>query len=207
MSKLALPKEINIIEPLGAGRRSEVYLAEYLGKKVALKVYCPAYIQKYQSKYKVNIGEFEYSRNRIAYQTPGLKQYVARPYELLRPEQGYELAFIQEYIDGVWLEDLMRQYRGLPDEVIQAGYNIVKYAAKVGLYDLDIPPGNIRLVRENNQLWVPKLYDFNLMPQHLSPPNPIMALGFKLGLRSKNHRDYRCLKHWKYLAKKASKQP
>lgn len=205
MSELALPNDVSIIEPLGSGRRSQVYLAEYLGKKVALKVYRQAYIDKYRSQYKVNIGEFEFSRNRLAYQTPGLKQYVAKPYDLLTPEQGYELAYIQEYIDGVWLEDLIKQYRGLPDGVMQAGYNIVKYAAQAGLYDLDIPPGNIRLVREQGQVWVPKLYDFNLMPQHLCPPNPFMALGYKLGLRSKNHRDFRSLKYWEYLAKQASK--
>lgn len=206
MSKIALPKDIQIIEPLGEGRRSNVYLAECSGDKVVVKVYKQVYIDKYKSQYKVNIGEFEFARNQLAYQTEELKSYVAKPYDLVKPEQGYTLAYIQEYVDGIWLEDLMQQYRGLPSEVLKAGYNIVKHAAKVGLYDLDIPPGNIRLVKQSNELWAPKLYDFNLMPQYLCPPNPFMALGFKLGLRSKNHRDYRSLKHWEYLGKQASKK-
>ncbi|MFK8028501.1 MAG: hypothetical protein AB8C40_10625 [Gammaproteobacteria bacterium] len=204
MTNLTLPTEIKIIKTLGSGRRSQVYLAMYQDQHVAVKVYKQKYIEKYQSQYNVNIGEFEIARNKVAYDTGALTQYVAQPYKLYRPEQGYDLAFVQEYIDGIWLEDLMQQAKGLPAYVLETGYYIVEQAAKVGLYDLDIPPGNIRLRQNNNGEWMPALYDFNLMPQHICPPNPFMAMGFKLGLRSKNHRDYRSLKHWGYLGKQAS---
>ncbi len=204
MPNLVLPTEIDIIQELGSGRRSQAYLAKYLDKTVAVKVYKPEYIEKYQSQYKVNIGEFEFSRNKIAFEAIALTNYVAEPYQLFRPEQGYDLAFVQEYVDGIWLEELMEQSRGLPETVLRAGYYIVEQAAKVGLYDLDIPPGNIRLRQNDSGEWIPKLYDFNLMPQHIRPPNPFMAIGFKLGMRSKNHRDYRSLKHWDYLGKQAS---
>ena len=170
-----------------------------------MKVYKQAYIEKYQSQYKVNIGEFEFARNKTAYEASALSKYVAEPYRLLRPDQGYDLAFVQEYIDGIWLEELMEQSKGLPEAVLRIGYYIVEQAAKVGLYDLDIPPGNIRLRQNAQGDWIPKLYDFNLMPQYICPPNPFMAIGFKLGLRSKNHRDYRSLKHWDYLGKQAEK--
>ena len=203
MPNLVLPTEIDIIQELGSGRRSKVYLANYYDKKVALKVYKQEYIEKYQFQYKVNIGEFEFARNKIAFESSALTKYVAEPYKVLSPEQGYDLAFIQEYVDGIWLEDLMSQSHRLPEEVLKAGYYIVEQAAKVGLYDLDIPPGNILLRQNASGEWLPKLYDFNLMPQHLCPPNPFMAIGFKLGLRSKNHRDYRSLKHWDYLGKQA----
>lgn len=203
MPKLILPDEIELVRELGAGRRSQVYLANYLEHEVVVKVYKQTYVEKYQTQYGVNIGEFEYYRNQTAYVAQSLSEYIAQPYRLLLPADGYTLAFIQEYVDGIWLEDLMGQLHGLPDEVLQAGYRIVKEAAKLGLYDLDISPGNIR-VQENAQGdWIPKLYDFNLMPQHLRPPNLFMALGFKLGLRSKNHRDFRSLKHWKFLGQQA----
>ncbi len=205
MPNLVLPTEIDIIQELGSGRRSQAYLANYLGKKVAVKIYKQEYIEKYQSQYKVNIGEFEFARNKIAYEASALTKYVAEPYRLLRPDQGYDLAFIQEYVDGIWLEELIEQSNGLPDAVLRTGYFIVEQAAKVGLYDLDIPPGNIRLRQNAQGEWMPKLYDFNLMPQYICSPNPFMAIGFKLGLRSKNHRDYRSLKHWDYLGKQASK--
>ena len=204
MPKLALPNEINLLHPLGEGRRSCVYLADMAHQRVVIKVYKSEYIAKYQSQYKVNIGEFEFFRNRTAYQAERLKQYVAKPYQLLLPSQGYDLALVQEYIDGVWLEDLMQELHGLPEQVLQAGYEIVREAAKVDLYDLDIPPGNIRLIKDQQGNYIPKLYDFNLMPQHMCPPNPFMALGFKLGLRNKNHRDFRSLKHWAFLGRQAA---
>jgi RIO-like serine/threonine protein kinase len=204
MPNLVLPKELDIIQELGSGRRSHVYLGKYFGKKVAVKVYKQEYIEKYQSQYKVNIGEFEFERNKTAYETATLTKYVAEPYQLLHPEQGYDLAFVQEYVDGIWLEELMEKSKNLPEVVLTAGYYIVEQAAKVGLYDLDIPPGNIIIRQSVDGEWVPTLYDFNLMPQHIHPPNPFMAIGFKLGLRSKNHRDYRSLRHWAYLGKQAS---
>ncbi len=205
MPKLTLPNEIEIIHALGSGRRSQVYLANYHDREVVVKVYKQEYIDKYQSQYKVNIGEFEMMRNKIAYEAETLTKYVAEPIALLGPQQGYDLVFVQEYIDGIWLEELIEKVQGLPEEVLEAGYNIVEQAAKIGLYDLDIPPGNIRLIKNAAGEWIPKLYDFNLMPQHMCPPNPFMALGFKLGLRSKNHRDYRSLKRWDYLGRQAQR--
>ncbi len=206
MFDISLPAEIALIRPLGSGRRSRVYLADYAQERVVVKVYKQEYIDKYQYQYGVNIGEFEYSRNCSAYQLDSLRKYIARPHCLLTTKQGYNLAFVQEYIEGICLEQLMTEYRGLPEEVLQAGHYIVEKAAEIGLHDLDIPPGNIRLVQDGDGLWLPKLYDFNLMPQHICPPNPLMALGFKLGLRNKNHRDLRSLKHWVFLGKQASKQ-
>jgi hypothetical protein len=204
MPNLVLPTEIDIFQELGSGRRSQAYLANYQDRKVVVKVYKQEYIEKYRSQYKVNIGEFEYARNKTAFETGTLRKYVAEPYRLLRPEQGYDLALVQEYVDGIWLEDLLEQLQGLPEEVLKAGYFIVEQAAKVGLYDLDISPGNIRLRQNAADEWLPQLYDFNLMPQHICPPNPFMAIGFKVGLRSKNHRDYRSLKRWDYLGKQAN---
>ena len=206
MLKLELPSDIEIVRKLGSGRRSQVYLAKYQGNDVVVKVYKQEYIDKYRLQYKVNIGEFEFQRNQAAAETATLTQYVAKPYQLVRPARGSALAFVQEYVDGVWLQDLMTKYKGLPEEVLQLGHYIVKEAAKIGLYDLDIPPGNIRVKQDTSGKWYPKLYDFNLMPQHMRPPNPFMALGFKLGLRSKNHRDFRSLKQWQYLSEQASKK-
>lgn len=206
MPKLELPNDIEIIYELGSGRRSQVYLAKYLGKDAAVKVYKTEYVQKYQNRYKVNIGEFEFQRNKIAAQVSAISEYIAQPYRLLQPKDGYTLAFVQEYVDGIWLEDVIEKTKGLPQELLEVGYFIVREAAKVGLYDLDIPPGNIRVKQNSQGKWYLKLYDFNLMPQYLHPPNPFMALGFMLGLRSKNHRDYRSLRQWNLLGKQAEKQ-
>lgn len=205
MHNLVLPEEIEVTKKLGSGRRSEVYLASYLDTLVIVKAYKPAFIDKYRSRYKVDIGEFEFSRNEATYHCQPISAYIAKPYRLLRAEDGFTPALIQEFVNGVWLLDVLEQLGRLPKEVLQAGYLIVKEASKLGLYDLDISPGNIQLLQDEAGAWYPKLYDFNLMPQHLQPPNPFMQIGFALGLRSKNHRDYRSLKQWEKLGLQAAK--
>lgn len=203
MAKIKLPKEITLGKELGSGRRSQVYSANYKDQPVVVKIYKPAYIDKYQRQYNVNIAAFEYERNKTMFDSPQLKRHCAQPYAVFSPEQGYSLAFVQEFIEGVWLEDLAIQMKGLPTEVLEAGYYIVEEASKLGLYDLDICLGNIRVQKNAVGKWVPKLFDFNLVPQHMSPPNPFMALGFLLGLRKKNHRDYRSLKSWEKFSQSA----
>jgi len=90
----------------------------------------------------------------------------------------------------------------LPQEVLKAGYEIVRTAESHGIHDLDISAGNILTVNcDEGEGWIPKLYDFNLLPQHMSPPNPFIAWGIKTGIRSKSHRDYRSLKNWQRMAK------
>lgn len=199
---LVLPGDIVASEYLGAGRRSNVYLGEYQSNKIVIKVYKPEYIEKYKDKYGVDIGEFEYMRNAKLYAQSDIREAIAKPYRLLRKEEGYTHALVQEYVLGTWLKDLASQLGHLPPEILRKGYEIVSHAARLGLYDLDISAGNIQVV-QGEYGWYPKLYDFNLMPQHLAPPNPFMALGFVLGLRSKNYRDFRSLKTWREIGKQA----
>lgn len=204
MRDLVLPEEIEIGKKIGSGRRSEVFLASYQGNTVIVKAYKPEFIDKYRSRYGVDIGEFEFNRNKTAYNSKLISTYIAKPYRLLGVADGFTPALVQEFVDGVWLLDLLEQLKYLPEEVLEAGYLIVKEAARLNLYDLDISPGNIQLLQNDAGKWFPKLYDFNLMPQHIQPPNPFMRLGFALGLRSKNHRDFRSLKQWKKLGQQAT---
>lgn len=204
MHDLILPDDIRVSKKLGSGRRSEVYLATYQEEAVVVKAYKHEYITKYRSRFGVDIGEFEFERNQIAYNSILISEYIAKPYRLLRAAEGFTPALVQEYVDGIWLRDMLKQLGRLPEETLDAGYLIIKEAARLGLYDLDISAGNIQVVQNESGAWLPKLYDFNLMPQYLQPPNPFMRLGFALGLRSKNHRDYRSLKEWQRLGREAS---
>ena len=205
MHNLVLPDEITLHEKLGVGRRSEVYLATYQDQQVVIKAYKSEFIDKYRSRYGVDIGEFEFERNTRAYNCDPISTYIAKPYRLLRAEEGFTSALVQEFVNGVWLLDLLKLLEYLPADVLEAGYLIVNEAAKLNLYDLDISPGNIQVLQNDKGIWFPKLYDFNLMPQYLQPPNPFMWLGFKLGLRSKNHRDFRSLKQWEKLGRQATR--
>jgi len=71
----------------------------------------------------------------------------------------------------------------------------VRAAEKSGVHDLDISVGNV-MINKVEEKWVPTLYDFNIMPQYLFPPNPMVGLAYKLGVRKKSFRDYRSLKNW-----------
>ena len=88
----------------------------------------------------------------------------------------------------------------VPPETLEAGRRIVAAASAAGLYDLDISTKNIK-VRKTEAGWMPVVYDFNLVPQYLYPPNPLLALAYWTGFRSKSHRDRRAIRNWVTLKK------
>jgi len=181
--------------PLGSGRRSEVWAVRYQGRPAALKVYRPVFIEKYRERYGIDIAEFEFERNRAFRAVPGLADYAARPLALIGRDGECDLGFVQERIDGLPLTELGRREGGLPRSVLEAGAFIVRRAEAAGLHDLDLYYRNV-LVRRRDGRWLPALHDFNLLPQHLFPPNPFLAIAYRTGLRRKSHRDYRCIRQW-----------
>ena len=199
---LQLPEDIKIKNFLGHGRRSTVYAADMLGTTVVVKIYKETYVQKYADKYNADIAEFEYSRNKSFFSQDELKKYTAQPIKILKKDEGYSHSFVQEYIHGTDLKTFARKNGYVPDSVLEAGEKILYLAKKINMHDLDISPGNIK-IRQVEKLWLPVIYDFNLMPQHLFPPNPIMALAFFTGLRNKSHRDNKSVRSWSFLAKEA----
>ncbi|MCY4420057.1 MAG: hypothetical protein OXC42_02215 [Gammaproteobacteria bacterium] len=191
-----LPDEIQVGSFLGRGRRSFSYKGKYENQDVVIKVYRREFVEKYQQKCSVDIAEFEFERNTNLYRIDDIRQYISRPYKVFKYDSGYTHSFVQEYVEGITLKQLINQSGFLPKEVLDAGYKIVKIAEANGVHDIDISQGNIKVTRRKG-VWIPKLYDFNLLPQHISPPNLLIALGIKLGLRRKSWRDYRSLKCWK----------
>ena len=196
LQALALPEEVKVKGLLGRGRRSFACRGEYGGKDVVVKVYRKEFVEKYWKKCCIDIAEFEYERNTILYDIDEIRPYIARPYRVFTRHSAFTHSFIQEYIEGITLKQLITRSGYLPDEVLEAGYQIVKCAEAHGVHDMDIYEENV-LVTRSEGTWMPKLYDFNLLPQHISPPNPFIALGIKMGLRSKSCRDYRNLGNWK----------
>jgi RIO-like serine/threonine protein kinase len=191
-----LPRGLELGEPIGEGRRSTVYEAQYQGRQLALKLYRPAFVEKYRRQYGVNIAAFEMARNRAFRSVPGLRPFAAEPVATFGVEDDFSPAFAQERIHGISLVALGQQQKGLPVSVLRAGEQIVALAEAAGLHDLDLYYKNI-LLRELKGEWRPVLHDFNLMPQHMFPPNPFLAAAYRLGLRRKSHRDHRCLRQWK----------
>jgi len=193
---LILPEEIQVISFLGRGRRSFSYKGKFDDQDVVIKVYRNEFVEKYIIKDNIDIAEFEFQRNSQLYSIDAIRPYIAQPFKYFPIDSKYTHSFIQQYVGGITLKLLIFQLGYLPNEVLNIGYKIVRLAESEGIHDLDISAGNI-LVVENNGSWMPKLYDFNLLPQHMSAPNPFMAFCFKVGLRRKSHRDYRSLKNWK----------
>lgn len=192
---LNLPQELLLIGFAGQGRRSVTFKANYQGETVALKVYRGEFIEKYQDRYKLNIAQFEMTRNQAFYAVDALRPYAAKPVRVLGVDDGYSLCFLQEFIDGPTLVELAEQNQGLPQTVLDAGQLICEQAEVAGLHDLDLFYKNI-LVRKQNDAWLPVINDFNLVPQYQFPPNPFLQLAYLTGIRKKSHRDWRCLKGW-----------
>ena len=195
-----LPDEVQVLSFLGRGRRSFSYKGKYKNLDVVIKIYRKEFIEKYTDKCNIDIANFEYERNSVLYNIESIRRYIAAPLKVFPQDCGYTHSFVQEYVEGITLKNLISQLGHLPNEVLERGYKIVKAAESSGVHDLDISVGNILVVNEND-IWIPKLYDFNLLPQHMNPPNPFMAIGFRMGLRRKSHRDYRSLKNWERRGK------
>lgn len=192
---LSFPPEIQIKGYLGKGARSHVFEAILDEDIVIVKTYRKEVAQKYRDKYDIDIAEFEFGRNKSLYDLNEITKYIARPYRVYPASSEYTHCMIQEYISGRTLKDLIIELGHLPREVLDAGYHIVRKAEANGVHDLDISSKNVMIVEEGGEL-IPKLYDFNLMPQCKHAPNPFIWLAIKLGLRARSYRDYRNLKKW-----------
>lgn len=198
-----LPPGLEPGDRLGEGRRSIVYKASWQGRTVALKLYRPEFVEKYRRKYGLDIARFEHDRNRTFIDVPGLAPYAAKPIGIFGQNDGFSPGFLQEYIDGLPLTELGLREGGLPAEVLEAGKRIVHLAESAGLHDLDLFFRNV-LVRQTKEGWVPVIHDFNLVPQHLFPPNPFLRAAYLLRLRKNSHRDYRCIRQWREFSDSCS---
>jgi len=200
---LRLPAELEVGRLVGKGRRSHVYEAELAGQTVALKLYTPEAIGKFRRRYGVSIARFEFDRCAACYAVPKLTPHIARPLRVFGERGGYTEAFVQEYLEGTRLIDLMRQQGSVPRETLAALTNIVTAAEAAGLHDLDVCASNVFL-SETERGWMPRLFDFNMMPQHLHAPNPWVGLLYRLGWRHPSHRDRLMLKHLENWRKKTA---
>ncbi len=195
LDNISLPENIEIVEYIGSGGRARIYSAMLDASKVIVKAYHKEVIRKYRDKYKVDIAEYEYSRNLALYALPEIQEYIAKPYHVFPASGQFTQCVVQERVYGESLENLIKRLGYLPEEILQAGQKIVKVAEMNKIHDLDISVGNVMISKIDN-IWVPTLYDFNIMPQYLFSPNPMVWLGYKLGIRKKSFRDYRSLRNW-----------
>ncbi len=204
--EIRIPDELKLGKLLGRGARSMGYEAEWQGRRVAIKFYRPRFIHKFRHRYGVDIAQFEFDRNAAFRAVPELSQYTVEPIRVLSERDGYSPAFVQEFVQGRPLIDVIRELGHLPPRILELGRYVIDTANAAGLHDLDMNDSNI-MVRQTDNDWISSVYDFNLMPQYLHAPNPLVKLLYRLGIREKSRRDYLCLQRWAFLGEHGGYDP
>lgn len=194
---------VRIREKLGEGGRSIVYGGDWRGRQVALKVYKPAGIRNHSKRHPLNIAEFEFQRNKVFYELPGLSDYIAQPlYYWANPDV---CAMVQERLVGplyyfYYLENKGRVSPGFKQHL----RIIIDLAHAAGLFDVDMHAFNV-IVDESGGEPIPKLFDFNLIPFHQGPGLSMSKLLLKLGLTNKASRDERLFRNFDKVARREKK--
>ena len=189
-----LPASIVPGAMIGEGRRSRVFRAAWQGRPVALKIYRRPYVDRYRRRLGLSIARFEHDRNKAFHDIPELRPFVAEPLLVIGEGDGMDDAFVQELLeDAVALSEVLLRTGHVPPETLDAVRDIIRIASAAGLHDIDLDPDNIRL-HETPEGWLPVLFDFNMIPQHVRAPNPFVALLYRTGLRDRSYRDRRWLR-------------
>jgi hypothetical protein len=187
--------DVRILSKLGEGVSCIVYLAEWRGREVALKLYKAGAIERHHRLVGGELARYEYERNLAFHRAPGLARYVAEPISYLC---GPGIAAcVQERLIGPLYYQYHRDAGGRSDEALFAHVRqIVALSHAAGLYDVDLHAGNFVVVREQSGELVPKLFDFNFIPFYVHAPNPAVWLGLRLGLIDRRWRDLRKLERF-----------
>jgi hypothetical protein len=169
-----------------------VYLAQWRGREVALKLYKAGAIERHHRLVGEELARYEYERNLAFHRASGLSRYVAEPLAYLcGPGMS---AFVQERLVGpLYYQHHRDGGGGVDDALFGHVREIVRLSHAAGLYDVDLHAGNFVVVREASGELVPKLFDFNFIPFFVHAPNPAVWLALKLGLVDERWRDLRKL--------------
>jgi serine/threonine protein kinase len=183
------------VERLGEGGRSTVYLGRWRGADVAVKVYKPSAVARHARKHPVPLARFEFERNRAFHEAPGLAAYVARPLAHV-VEPGISVT-LQERLEGELYYFHYTRLQGRVDPELGVHLaRIVELAHAADLYDVDLHAMNVMVVEGPAGKPWPKLFDFNLIPFHERPPNPLVGFLLRTGLMSVRARDLRKLRNF-----------
>lgn len=197
--------DVRIVGKLGEGGRSTVYLGEWGGRRVALKVFKASAVERHARKHPLNVAAYEYARNLAFHRAPGLSVYVAEPLgHIATPGVS---AVIQERLDGKLYYFYYRARGGRVSPALFGHIErIVERAHAAGLYDIDLHSMNVMVVHDRDGEPIPKLFDFNLIPFCEHPPNPFVGLLLRLGLLDERSRDLRKLRNFHDFRREERKQ-
>lgn len=187
--------DAEILGKLGEGVTCAVFDARWRGRDVVLKLYKAGAIERHYRLLSEELVEFEWKRNRAFYDAPGLRDYVAEPLAYLTGPGV--AAFIQEKLEGrLYYFDYTERGGKVDQAVFEHVKNIVRLSHEAELYDVDLHAGNLMVVRGQDGVGMPKLFDFNFIPFYIHPPNPVTGLLLKLGVLDLRSRDLRKLRNF-----------
>lgn len=179
---------------LGEGGRSSVVEGEWEGRLVAVKLYKPSAVVRHARKHPVPLARFEYERNLAFFRAPGLRRHVAEPLGYV-DEAGVS-ALVQERLRGkLYYFHFIEGGRRLEPELFAQIEDIVRLSHEAGLFDVDLHSMNVMVepLPEGDGT-LARIFDFNLIPFHVRPPNPWLGLLLRTGLMDVRARDLRKLR-------------
>lgn len=197
-SRVAPPpdlREAAVGDLVGQGRRASVYEMRYQDRRAVVKRYTQSQQRRCERHMQKTAAQFEYDRNMKFYAHEALRPHSAEPLAVLSTADGAEEVFVQEYVAGPTVAEYIAELGYLPATLFEDGRKIVEEFERIGLFDMDTPAKNVKVVVDERGAR-PLLFDFNLLPQCIVPPNPIVALMYKFGVRKPTHRDYRGVASW-----------
>jgi hypothetical protein len=167
---------------------------EWEGRPVALKIYKPRAIVRHARKHPVPLARYEYERNLAFHRAPGLARHVAQPLAYLE-EDGVS-ALVQERLRGkLYYFHHVESGRRVDDALFAQVAEIVRLSHEAGLFDVDLHSMNVMVEPDPaGGAPVARIFDFNLIPFHVRPPNPWLALMLRTGLMDPRARDLRKLR-------------
>lgn len=184
---------------LGEGRRCIVFAAVHRDRQVVLKLYHSLAVAKHAQRTGGSLARYEYERNVALRGVPHLAPHVAEPitfFAFARCE-----VFVQEHVWGQPIDAFLRTSPAtLCAFVLGEVRLILERAHEADLFDLDLHSKNILVRRSAFGVAQPVLFDFNKVPYHLQPPNPLATLLLKLGMLTPASRDDRHLRRLRRLA-------
>ena len=201
---LNLPSGIELIEKLGTGRAATVYKATFQGDLVVLKAYKPSASDWYKKKLNKNIAVYEMMQNRSFRKHKDLVDYTAKPYRVIGQDGKSSLCYLQEYIDGITIEELGERYGSIPGYLMRTGEVIAQTCEEHSIGGVDEIMKDCKL-RQTAGTWMPVMVDFKHVPSDRGRESKRSLLQ-RIGLDRKPPLPPGFLGDWEALNRKLEKE-
>ena len=195
---LKLPAGIDLLEKVGKGRVCTVYKARFQGETVALKAYKAAAADWYRKTIDKNIAVFEMMQNRAFRSQPDLVNYTAKPIRVIGQDGKASLCFVQEYVEGITIEELGDRYGKIPGYLLKTGEAIARACEEHSLEGVDYFVKGVKL-RQSASTWMPVMFDFKHIPSD-QPKKGKQSLLQRIGLSKKPVGPGGFMSEWEALA-------